>query len=243
MALIISVKSDIGKITDRLSKEFKNMIPRATSKGINQTLNAVESQAVKSIASEVGVSQVNVRYRNKNDKRKRFSRGYASESRPTGFVKLTERGAPNIRNFGAKPANKSVGTGRNSKRRLAKSGIKARYFKKTQKFKSGFMAKGPGERGQLLAWIRTGEFSVPTKGTYAGQIAKRAKKGNKAGNVRGRKLRREKVRPLWGPSFAIVMGMPVVEEALKNRIKVEWPKKIEHELMREFKNIERRIQK
>lgn len=231
-----SVRSDLEPIFHGMSRDVNKFVPRAIVLGLNKTGMKVRTTMIKEIMGQSSAKAGTVRGT------KTSSRGIdihkASTRTFTATIRVYERrGAPNLYGFqGVRKGRKMI----NGKARLG-SGVRATVFGKSHTYKGTFVAPAPVTGNPKLVWIRTGrEKIVPKQGKYAGKRIKR-------GPRKGQYIKREPLRPVWGPALPRFADTQATQAEIGRRVASEFvpefARALQHVIRQAGKRYEKRMSK
>jgi len=206
-----SVKSDIQPYYHTLSREVQKFIPRALVMGLNKTGMKVKTTVKNQIVQQASVKPSTVAGKSK-------SRGItlhrASQNRYTVVISVWERkGAPNLYGFQGVRMGRKMVIGR-----ARRKGVRAKVFGKSKVYPGSFIGKTPVGRQPKLVWIRDAKKPdkvVPQQGAYAGRRIKR-------GPRKGQLIKRQPIRPVWGPRLPDFSQTDQAQDAVMQRIEAEF---------------------
>jgi len=199
---MVTVKTDLNALNRKL-RQYVARYPRAASAGINKAAAGAYTLAVREVQADIGASAQKTIKKNLKLYKAAPER---PEARIFGFSSKKER----IPIYEMKPKPRTV-----PKRRPKAPGV--RYGPDSKLILGSFLQKM--ESGHIGVFKRTGNFTTPTRGRYAGAIYLR-------GQFEGLPVIREQIAELFGPSIALVFSRKKITDKIRAYLKDKVPQEI-----------------
>lgn len=143
MTLTVNLKTELRQVEKMLTEAQRKVLPKATTRALNRTLQQVNTAAAKSLAKETGLKQKEVK--------QRLFKIKAHNNNPTAILKATGK-AFNLIRFKAKQT---------------KRGVTAKAWGKRKNYRGAFIAN----QGRTV-FLRTSKARTPIKAVYGPSIPK-----------------------------------------------------------------------